>query len=82
MYPETCRLSRRVSCIRMTRGFEPTGVGLTPLNNSYVLNTQILDSQDKKTILDIYNKLKFHETTDLISELNSIFSPYVLSVVV
>ena len=54
--------------------FEPND-----LNNSYVLDTQVLDSQDKKTILDIYNKLKVHETSSLISELNNVFSPYILS---
>ena len=54
--------------------FEPND-----LNNSYVLDTQVLNSQDKKIILDIYNKLKVHETSSLISELNNVFSPYILS---
>ena len=57
--------------------FEPND-----LNNSYVLNTQVLKLQDKKIIIDIYNKLKIQESIDLISELNSIFSSYVLSSVV
>ena len=54
--------------------FEPND-----LNDSYVLNTQILDSRDKKTILEIYNRLQLPEKTDLISKLNNIFSSYVLS---
>lgn len=53
--------------------FEPND-----LNNSYVLDTQVLECQDKKTVLDIYNKLKIHGTSSLISELNNIFSSYIL----